>query len=120
MRKPTKHIFNVILTFDHEDQEIFNFVIASGFTELDFVVEIIKRARHPSSLIKISTCLIGMCDIDGGHLRSVGSEDLPQFLHETRGKYYFTDQDEWTLGWMHIRNQVVEAMINSQSARSSG
>lgn len=118
MRKSTRHIFNVILTFDHEDQEVFNFAIDSGFSELEFVTRIIALASFPTLLIKISTCLFAICDFDGGYLRGVNKDDIPEFLTASWGKYYFTDDNPHAHEWKEFRDQIITELINRQTVTS--
>ncbi len=117
----TTHDYNVILTYESEEQEIFDLTIQAGLDEKTFVFEIISEASHPSQLVKISTCMMRV--EEAGKIRACEPRDMPSYMVPRFGKYYFTDEDEDTRAWKGFRDAFVlrqaKNKLKSSEAKSA-
>jgi hypothetical protein len=109
------HTYNTIFTYEDSEQEFFDLTCEIPTDEEAFVHELIAdcgSAKHAASLIKISMSLISVsCLVNSQKkVRRPTEEDLPVWLRERNGKYYFTDQDDDTRRWKTFRDSIVNTM----------
>lgn len=106
---PIIHRFNVILTFKNAAQKTFDVELRKLASEKSFVSKLIKDEKNLAELLKISTCLTGVCRQNEPAFRDPTYADLPKYLAARSGKFYFTDEDKDTRTWKALRDSLVKA-----------
>lgn len=123
------YTFNVILTYEEAEQELFDISLPAAIPENAFVANIISGTEpNTPQLVKISSCMTGASR--GGV--PLSSEEysklkLPDYLAKRNGKYYFvdvghsdgrSDEDPDIARWKGFRDGFILATRMAASRRA--
>ena len=96
-----KWLIDVILTFNHREQDYFFHVVDRTDNDTDYLHNIfyaMDKIVDFENLVKISVC----------HNYS-GLTDLPEFILDRNGKYYFNNKDEQSM----VAKAILDAYIKN-------
>ena len=109
----TRLKFNVIMTYEQKDQEVFDVTMLPDIPEQAFVATLLHEAGWDmATLVKISTCMTGVHQA-GKNIAEGIDKYYPEYLKARSGKYYFnadTNKDPDTKQWSDFRDGYYMAM----------
>lgn len=116
-------IYNIILTFDGQEQEIFDMSVVPNLTEEEFVAAVFACAPTSiANLVKISSCMTSILSPGTTTPQPFTEQEakkyFPTYMEARNGKFYFnpdvnTDAD--TKKWFDYRNAHVKKHVRSRS-----